>query len=384
MEDKDKSSGSSVDKQLDAKPWWKKALLFASNFFHTVFLLLMIFFTGRVIIVESNPPSISSFKDILDFIFSANLTDIFTFIGAIAFILFGFVGIYEYAYLNDLRLLVPPYYIHLKERNDEKAAEIMMKVYYEKDLEFIQQYEKERVNSILTALKINDAQFRHLSYEIVKARSMPTKNLHQLRMKASKIFLDKRFIQDLNNLEPCRRVYDDVNYFVNLYTAFYDSKLRSDAGRIMANFITLCMGADALSRINYIVIPSGSNLLLGLEVGEILGKKTICMLEKPRTDRQKPWDGEYVVSDPTVPNHIIILHDVLVTGEKICDIAKDKNKMLPSKTYQMDGLFCLIKYNHTNYTPEANIVRDFGIDSTQIHCLLNVDEKQLAHRIERK
>ncbi len=274
-------------------------------------------------------------------------------------------------------LLVPPAYIRLKERQSEEAARQMMKVYYEKDLEFIKQQESERVSSVLAALKINCDQFQHVSYEIVRARAMPMQKPHQLQEKATKMFLNKQFIQDLTKLDDERRVYRGANYYLNLYTAFYDSKLRKDAGKIMSSYITMCLNDEALSKIDYIIIPGGSNLLLGLEVGELLGKKTLCMAESPRYDKQQPWDGEYIYNAQKGLNHILILHDVLVSGKRIRDVSE----MLPSGTFQLDALFCLIKLKHNSYNPEELVTNAFkpNFDSSKIHYLLSVDEKRLEN-----
>lgn len=379
MECRDEHNNAGVTEETNFQQVHEKYKPVARDYFHAFLFALITFFTLRASFIDAGLSTGHFWCDILNSVMSASISDFFTFIGAVAFILFGIVGIYEFAYLNGLHMLVPPYYIYLKEQKDEKVAEIMMKVYYKKDMEFIQQYEKDRVNSILEALKINSSQFRYLSYEIVKARSMAGNNRHQLQSKASKIILEERFIKNLTTMDECDRVYKNVNYFINLYTALYDSKIRSDVSRIMANYITMCINPNSFSEIDYIVIPSGSNLLMGLEVAEILGKPTIAILEEARINRREPWDGEYKW-DANRLNHIIIIHDVLVTGDKICNVTKK----LPINTYQIDGLYCLAKYVHKNYTPEAKIMNACNISYNKIHCLLHITEEQLADKVKRK
>lgn len=310
------------------------------------------------------------FADLKDAFLSAGINEIFTFIGAVGFVLFGIVGIYEFAYLNGLWPLVPPTFAHIKDKNYEKQAEKMMKIYYENDIEFIREYEKERLDYALQAAGIDEAQFRHIKYELIKARSMSVSTVDELRKKAECILYDKRFIVDQTLYEPTERVYKEVDYFINLYTAFYAPQLCADAGQIMANYIVMVMGkqADAL---DYIIIPHDSNLLLGLEVGKILRKPVVAIQDKERIHKYEFWDGDYNKNrSSNNKNKVIIIHDVLVTGRRIYESVE----RLPQGTYEVEGLYCLFKYVHEEYHPEK-ILQEHNI--CNINCLIDTDEETL-------
>ena len=122
------------------------------------------------------------------------INEIFTFIGAISFILFGIIGIYEYAYVNGVDFIVPPTYRYFKQKNDLKQVEKMMEIYYERDIRYIQEYEKERADFLLQALGIEEKQYRYINYEIIKARTMPDRSIYDLKCKAQKALLHKEFI----------------------------------------------------------------------------------------------------------------------------------------------------------------------------------------------
>ncbi len=289
--------------------------------------------------------------------------------------LFGIVGIYEFAYLNGLTGLYPPFFGDWKDKRDEKTAEVMMKTYYENDKEFIQQFEQERFGSILQMLKIDEKQYQRLSYDLLRARAMTTNNLGELKVKAAQIAFNQSFIEDLTKSDKKDdRVYDNVNYYINLYTAVYDERIRTELGSIMTSFILASLGEDC-GTIDYIVIPQESNLLIGLEVGKRLGRPIISIQSKPRIYKSECWDGEYVfhARQDDKKNRIIVLHDILVTGKRILDAV---NK-LPKNTFEITGMFFLAKYEHSGYSPEMSIVNNLSIDNNKIFCLLTTSEDEL-------
>lgn len=340
------------------------------NVLHAIILVILLVYTIHGIYIDAKVESTGNFfQDILNGLLSTGATEIFTFIGCVAFIAFGLMGIYEFAYSYGIRPLYPPIYGVLRERRDTKAAEIMMKTYYENDKEFLQNFEKERFDSILKALKIDVRQYKILSYELIRARSMPDETIEQLQEKAKIIALNEEFVINLSNFQDSR-VYSDVNYFVNLYNAAYIDDIRNSLGKIMAQYINLKMKPN-IQEIDYIVIPHNSNLLLGLTVGKLLGKPIIYIQDKPRIIKEQYWDGDYkLILGHT--NQIIILHDVLVTGNRIADAV---NKLTPD-TFDIRGFFCVVKYDHPSFQPE-NKLKDVKIESDIIHCLLTTSETEL-------
>lgn len=164
---------------------------------HLFILIFLLIYTFRAIIcVDKGFFNRNFFLELKEALLRAGINEIFTFIGAVAFILFGIIGIYDYAYSNGLCILVPPSFAHIKEKNYQEQAEKMMKIYYEKDIDFIKEYEKERVDYVLQIMGIDEAQFRHIKYELIKARAMSVSTVKELRYKAKAILYDKQFIVD--------------------------------------------------------------------------------------------------------------------------------------------------------------------------------------------
>ena len=357
-----------MENDKDAKENTSSSRLGAVDYLHIAIIVSLFLYTFYAVVSDSGVTAKNFWDGLLNCLLLASINDIFTYIGAIAFILFGIVGIYDFAYANGLRKILPSFYLRFREEHDEKTAKIMMKTYYEQDIEFIQEYEQERTNRVLQALKIKEPQFHHVRYEIVRARVMPQGTQDEMVEKLKETIYHKDFIIDQSNIHWKKRVYRNVNYFINLYTALYDTELCTTVGGIMAAYIALCFEKDNcdLAGIDYIVIPYGGNLLLGLEVGQCLQKPVIAVQKEPRIQKDKPWDGVYN-RKPGGKNHIIILHDVLVTGDRIYQSIEK----LPRDTYMVDGLYCLIQYDHSPHAPEKKL-HDHGINN--IKCLMHTNE----------
>lgn len=347
----------------------EKIVEIVRDFLHVLALLALGILAFNAII----PIKLNSKSTIETICASIGINEIYTFVGAIAFLLIGAVGIYEYAYLNGISWLAPSSYIKFKDKNNIKQAERMMELYYKRDIEFIQEYENERTEVILQAIGIREKQFKYINYEIIKARVMPDRSIYALSRKAMKTLFHKEFIVNQSKLESSKRVYDKVDYFINLYTALYDEIMCKTVASIMSRFLVLSL-REKVEEIDYIIIPKGSNFLLGLEVGKLLDKKVISVLEEERIYKNVFWDGIY---DTSKKNNIIVIHDVLVTGKRIYESIEK----LPKDTYCLEGIYCLFKYNHSEFTP----IKDFeahGINGKNIKWLLDIDESLLKEIFE--
>lgn len=298
------------------------------------------------------------------------INEIFTFIGALAFILFGITGVYEYLYSNGMEILVPPCYKKNKKRNALKQAEYMMEVYYQKDIDFIQEYEEQRMNYLVQSLGVNEKQFYHLNYHMLRARITSERSVFDVRQKAKKALLDKCFIVNQAEISIPNRVYQNVDYFINMYTALYDVAICKTVVELMVRYLEASL-RENIELIDYLIIPRGSNLLLGLEIGKILRKPVIAILHEERIYKNVYWDGNYKCKEGEV-NNIVIIHDVLVTGKRIYESID----LLPRDTYSVMGVFNLFQYNHKEYNGVAKLC-EHNIPRNKIYSLLEIDEKLL-------
>lgn len=346
------------------------------NVLHVIIILLILVVVLRAVIcVDTGIYNVKFWSGLKEAVLLAGLTEWLTFIGAIAFVLFGINGIYEFCYSNSISFLVPPFYRTSKEIILLKQAEKMMSLYYNNDIEFIKNYENERTNALLHSLKLSEKQFQNIRYEILKARAGSITNIQKLEEKAKDLLLDKSHIIDLTSVEAYNRVYQEVDCYLNLYTALYDPRVCDDACRLMTNFLKLKLDS-ALNDIDCIVIPYGGNLLLGLSVARQLNIHLISILEQGRMVTTNSWDGEYPAQEKNKRTRIIVLHDVLVSGERIY---KSLDK-LPSDSYDLLGVFSLVYYMTKNNP--IKILEQNGISKEKLHSIITVTDYDIKKRLK--
>lgn len=348
------------------------------NIIHLVILMFLMFFIFRAVLcVDTGMVKTGFWQDIMQSIKNAGSTEWFNFIGAVAFVLFGINGIYEFCYSNGITFFVPPIYRLAKDSMLLKQAEKMMNLYYNKDIEFIKTYEDARTTKILNTLQLTDKQFHHIRYEILKARAETPTNIKKIKGIARKLILNKEFIIDLTKVEVSKRIYSDVDYYIDLYTALLDDDVCEDIGNIMYNYLHYEI-KNKVNEIDCIVVPYGSNLRLALSVAQKLDVRLISILRDGRMLNNQPWDGEFPIKKDGEKLNIVMLHDVLVSGERIY---KSLEK-LPEDSYELIGLFSLVYYK-TNNNPYA-ILDSHGIPQNKIHNILEVSDEDMEVIVSEK
>lgn len=356
----------------DEKTLKKSVSFYFLNIIHLIGLIALIIFIFRAVLcVDTGIVATGFWKEILESIKQAGSTEWFNFIGAVAFLLFGVNGIYEFCYSNGITFLVPPIYRYAKDTLLLKQAEKMMSLYYTKDIEFIKTYEDTRITKILNTLQLTDKQFHHIRYEILKARADKPTNIKKIKSMTEKLILNKEFIIDLTKAVVSNRVYSDVDYYIDLYTALLDDSVCEDIGDIMYNFL-YCKLKKQIHQIDCIVVPYGSNLRLALAVAKKLDVRLISVLKDARMLNDQPWDGEFPTKKDGQKINIVILHDVLVSGERIY---KSLEK-LPEGSCELLGLFSLVYYK-TNNEPYS-VLDAHGISKDKIHNIIEVSDSDMG------
>lgn len=336
-----------------------------ANCLHALIILFIILMIFRSVIYVDKSLSVDGFwQSLLAGLLAAGLSDWFNFVGALAFTLFGVVGVYEFLYSNGIFFLVPPVYLKFKDKTLMQQTEKMMELYYTKDLDFIRNYEQERVSAMLESMGLTEKQFHAVRYEILKARAQVPQSLKDLKKQAVELLLNDAFLIDLTVVEAKDRLYEDVDYYIDLSAACYDVAICQDACKMMCNLMYFTL-KEKMEEIDYILIPYGGNLLLGLEVGRTLKIPVISMLQEERITRDRHWEGNYICY-PGKKNKIVIIHDVLVSAERIYkSMAK-----LPQGSYELIG-FCNLIYYRTVKSVIPELAKH-NIPTEKVHNLLEV------------
>lgn len=157
-----------------------------------------------------------------------------------------------------------------------------------------------------------------------------------MRRAIDNLLLTKGVIVDLRKTNPDRKViYPGLHYYINFTDTIINKSVNHRLLNIMHYFIckTLIENNIELNEINKIVIPTESNTIMGLDLAQKMGIDPVIMHHKRRRifDDQY-WDGE-------LPNgsNIIIVHDVIFSGDNILDC----KRYLP-RNCNIIGAFSLI------------------------------------------
>lgn len=203
--------------------------------------------------------------------------------------------------------------------------------YFNNEICFIKEYSEDRIQYIMAQLGVTQKQFDKLQYDLIKMRGIPIKSYDDAQEKIkSTLKCGYPIVVMQNSISASNLSYDKVKYFINYNILAFDRKNVRELASILTFLIS---DKSNIKEIDKIVVPYDSNFLLGLEVGKILNIPVVKMRkEDGRIEKDKPWDGDLRNTDK-----VIIIHDVMVTGEQI----KDAIDKLPD-TCEKLGLYCLI------------------------------------------
>lgn len=260
------------------------------------------------------------------------LLELSSYIGTIVIILFGFVGIFDFAYTNGLYFLVPSSYEKHINKKYNKIITYGINNFVNSNFEYLNQYDNTRISLLLNQLGISQNDFNLLKIKIIEIKMLPLKTLSDAKVKLKKIINNNDIIIKQDEYSSNQLVYKKVKYFINLTNISYIDDYCNELVDILIMLIKETI-PNELNHINKIIIPYNSNRLLGLGTAKQLGKSVVNVTQEPKIFKNECWEG---VFDKTY-NEGIIVHDVLVTGEQII---KSLDKINTHCTVKY--IFCLI------------------------------------------
>lgn len=255
----------------------------------------------------------------------------FTSIGALIeqtiLILLAFVGLVEVFHYVGWDMCVPGFMLYnekqerMKELQNCMDAVISqsmdgitkqtMDAYFKREVNFLKDYSEQRVEFIMSQLGINGEQFDKIRLDLIKMRCLPLNNLQDAEKKLNQfVSCGEPMVIDLTGIDPTKRTYKDVDYYLNFNDAMYIDDGCRELANVMNLLICEKIGTDKFDRI---VIPHDSNVILGVEIGKLVGKPVVKMRSSNgRVEREHRWDGKFGTGD-----RVLIVHDVLVSGKQI-------------------------------------------------------------------
>lgn len=248
-------------------------------------------------------------------------------------ILLAFVGLIEVFHYVGWDMCVPGFMLYNKKQEQMKElqhcvdvviAQSMngiikqtMEAYFEQEVNFLKDYSEQRVEFVMSQLGINGEQFDKIRLDLIKMRCLPLNNLQDAENKIKQfVRCGAPMVIDLTDIDPARRTYKDVNYYLNFNDAMYIDDGCRELANVMNLLICEKIGTDKFDRI---VIPHDSNVILGVEIGKLAGKPVVKMRSSNgRVEREHCWDGKFGTGD-----RVLIVHDVLVSGKQIEHVLKN-------------------------------------------------------------
>lgn len=255
------------------------------------------------------------------------------YIGSVLIILFGVVGLFEFAYDNGLTLMLPVSFIDYKKKNIKKQMKYYIENYLKEELHIINQYNNERISFFLSQLGLSQYDFELLKEQLVSIKMMPLSSISDAEEKMIKIISSGNILFKQNTCESKKLVYKEVQYFVNFIDIMYIREYNDELSDCLIMLLREKLRLE-LNDINKIIIPHSGNRMLGVSIGQKLGKAIINVTEKAHIFEDQCWEGHF---DDSRKNYGIIVHDVLVTGKQIIE-SIDKIKEHCIVKY----VFCLI------------------------------------------
>lgn len=282
-----------------------------------------------------------------DYIWRNGLNSMGGLVEQILLIMLSFVTLVDVSSYMNWNILVPDFFEAAKEKKHAKDVQICIEEYIKKDVNFLQDYSEERIDFILSQLGINKNQFDRIKLELIRMRCIPLKNMEDAKEKIRNLLIcNYPIIINQDEMDSAKICYNRVKYYINIMDVMFIPDYASELSSILSFLITEKID---LSTIDKLVIPHDSNFLLGVEVGKRLGKSVVKMrYKKGKIETKKCWDGNLDSTD-----RVIIIHDVLVSGEQIIDTV---NKLPVS--CNVVGFFCLItrkEWNGKQKIKERNI-----------------------------
>lgn len=266
------------------------------------------------------------------------------------------LGLVQIAEFCNWTFVVPDFFISAQEKNVENKTKDAIAAYFINDINYIHNYNEERMNYFMSQLGITTRQLDDIRLELIRMRCMPLSNLTDAEEKIQKYVKNEYpFVIDQRKIDSSRLSYKKVKYYLN----FTDPMFLPDYSREIASWLVFLVQqkTDNLQEIDKLIIPYDSNFLLGVEVGRRLGKPVVRMrYSKGKIVNEQPWEGNLSQKD-----RVIIIHDVLVEAKQIVHALN----YLP-RTCEVLGVYCLITRKEWD---GAKVLEDRRIRVEQILCL---------------
>lgn len=307
----------------------------------TVAIIMVLSFVAGAKMLTSTPPFVAA---------SAN-TDISDGITSLTISFLAIVTLFDLFEAFGWSSIIPSFIINAKRKkleseiteiidnyygNDFSRFSQLLEAYFKQDHIFAKSCDQSRINYILHQLGIKKRQYDDLLDGLARMRAMDLSNQEAAINRIKQVLKKAPNVVVCQDVEPADRT-NQIKYYIDFISIVRDKQYREEISKTFAFYIKTIFPMDEYKRITKIVIPSDGNFLLGYETGEILELPQVFIKSGTKGQRSvlEPWDGKLEAEDC-----VIIVYDVLATGEQILDAIEKINKRYP--TVEVLGAICIV------------------------------------------
>lgn len=179
---------------------------------------------------------------------------------------------------------------------------------------------KDYVNYIIACMGLKNNQREDLLASIKDLKDMNRiiRSKEDMENAILRLLKDPRILIDLTKTESKRKViYPRLKYYINFTDTINISTVKVRVLSILHYHIetTLAGMGMGIGEIDGIVIPTQSNVVLGVELANLLDIEPIIMHEKKcRVYDDQYWDGRLFPG-----SKLLVIHDIIYSGDNIVD-----------------------------------------------------------------
>ena len=266
-------------------------------------------------------------------------------------------------------------YSKRKKQKEKEKIEAIIHQYMDAEKNLFRTNIQQYIGYILAELGLKNRKKELLTtIEELKNANCVIKTRQDMHKQLDELLSNKDIVVNLNRADPDRHViYPDLKYYINFSDVMNKTALSERISSVLHFLVKEFLNSNNITEknIDKIVIPVGSNILLGLRIANLLGVDPIIMQNKRRRIYEDQyWDGVVEKDD-----RVIIVHDVLYSGVNIINAIHH----LGSHCHVI-GVVSLVARTD-NYTSNQGLkdIEDMGVP---VWCALKINDDYLNNLFE--
>ena len=224
--------------------------------------------------------------------------------------------------LLDMYGINVKWFSYSKRKREKERKEILNVIneYINNNKYFFMSNTNEYISYILTAMGLKHGQLDNIfsSVDELRKANAVIKTKTDMERMIDSLLMNPKIILDLTKSDPNRKViYPGLRFYIDLTDNMNINPIRTQVIAILNYYIETILSEQNLSirDINRIVIPTESNVIMGIELADLLGIEPVIMHNK----RRRIYEDQYWDGSLPATSRVLIVHDVIYSGDNIVE-----------------------------------------------------------------